>query len=210
MVVEKIAHVTAASRSFLDFVLDHAQVRTNVCTVQKFEEGYTLLSRTVPDYNLIFVRHGEATWVVDDHPVPLKRGDLILVPPAVRHHAFGPAGPMTLGSLHVEVTLPGGQNVFDVVQPPLVRHVVEESRLSRYLDQVIEEWDRPERAQAMLTMPSWARLVVLEMLRYDAGQGTLRQREIDPLVAGVLEEMNHRLVWFILLNDLVEWSGFSL
>lgn len=207
--MELTSPTTSATQPFLDFVLSHAQVRTNVCSCQISEDGYSLLSRTVPDYNLIFIRRGEVTWVVDDQPQILKRGDLILVPPAVQHHAHSPPVPVTLGSIHVHVTLPGGQNVFELLLPPLVRHVAGECRLSRYLDLVIDEWDRSDRTQTHLTMPSWGRLVVLELLRHDAGQGTLRQRSIDPLVAEVLDEMNRRLDRPTSLDDLAQWSGFS-
>jgi transcriptional regulator GlxA family with amidase domain len=58
-------------------------------------------------------------------------------------------------------------------------------------------------------MHSWARLVVLELLRYDAERGTLRQRSIDPLIAAVLEEMSHRIDQLTTLEDLARCSGFS-
>lgn len=207
--VKLTAPTTVATQPFLEFVLGHAQVKTNVCSCPTSEDGYALQPRTVPDYNLIFVRRGEVTWVVEDQEFPLRRGDLVLVPPAVRHHAHGPPKPVTLGSIHVEVTLPGGQNVFELLPPPRVRHMSEDSRLSRYLDQVISEWERPDWAQTMLTMSSWSRLVVLELLRHDMSMGTLRQCSIDPLVAQVLEEMNHRIDRPTTLDDLAKWSGYS-
>lgn len=207
--MELTSPTTPATQAFLDFVLHHAQMKTNVCSCQKFEDGYTLQPRIVNDYNLIFVRRGEVTWVMDQEPVRLQRGDLIVVPPGLRHHAYSPPAPVTFGSLHVEVSLPGGQNVFELLLPPRLRRIEDQSRLSRYLDQVIDEWDRPDWSQTHLTMPSWSRLVVMELLRYDAQQGTLRQRSIDPLVAEVLEEMNQRIGQPTTLEELARWSGFS-
>ena len=197
------------SRHFLDFVLNHAQVKTNVCSCQKFETGYTLLPRTVPDYNLIFMRRGTVVWVVDDVPYTLEPGDLILVPPAVKHHGYSKTKKITLGSLHVEVTLPGGQDVFDVTLLPPHRHVDAGTRLDGYLRDTVAEYERDDKSQTALTMPSWARLVVLELIRYDAEKGTLRQRPVDPLVAAVLEDLNQRIAEPTTLDWLSERSGFT-
>ena len=48
----------------VNYVLAHMSVKTNVCTFQKHECGYKLPSRTVTDYNLIFVTRGRVAWVV--------------------------------------------------------------------------------------------------------------------------------------------------
>lgn len=197
------------NQHFLDFILNHAQVKTNVCSCQKFETGYTLLPRTVSDYNLIFMRRGTVVWVVDDVPFTLQPGDLILVPPAMKHHGYSKTKKITLGSLHVEVTLPGGQDVFGVTLLPAHRHVDSGTRLDGYLRDVVGEYDRVDKAQTALTMSSWARLVVLELIRYDAEKGTLRQRPVDPLAAGVLEDLNHRVSEPTTLDWLSERSGFT-
>src|SRR5205814_2124789 len=70
---------------FLEFVLRQAQIKTNLCSCQSFEHGYTLEPRTVPDYNYIFCRRGVAVWEIDGDAIEIKPGDLVIVPPGVRH-----------------------------------------------------------------------------------------------------------------------------
>src|SRR5688500_413536 len=198
-----------ATQSLLDFVLRHARVTTNVCTRQKFETGYTLQPRTIPDYNLIFCRRGRVVWVIDGEPVELAPGDLVVVPPVVPHHGFSRTRRVTIGSIHVEVTLPGGQDVFGLLIPRRSRHVRPRERLDGYLRGAIGEWDRGDDTQALLTMPAWARLIVLELLRHDAAVGALTQRPVDPRVAEVLEELNRRVGRPTSLDELAEWAGYT-
>ncbi len=198
-----------AARPFVEFVLRNAQIKTNVCSRQKHEHGYTLAPRTVPDYNLIFVRRGKVVWVIGGKEFVLGPGDLVLVPPSVPHEGYSQARRITLGSIHVEVTLPGGQDVFCLLIPPPFRHVRPGTRLDDYLRGAVAEWDRGDETQTLLTMPGWARLIVLELLRHDAGLGLLTQRPIDPLVSKILDELNRRLSRATSLRDLAERSGYS-
>src|SRR5689334_323046 len=96
------------------YVLTHMSVKTNVCTFQKPAVGYTPPSRTVPDYNLIFVTRGHVVWVIAGVEYPLQPGGLVIVPPAVEHSAYSRTRRITLISTHVEATLPGGQDVFEL------------------------------------------------------------------------------------------------
>ena len=205
----KTVRPTPPPQPFVDFVLRNAQIGANVCSRQKVENGYMLAPRTVPDYNLIFVRRGKVMWVIDDHEFPLVPGDLVLVRPSVPHHAFSRTRRMTLGSIHVEVTLPGGQDVFDLLIPPTFRHVRAGTRLDQYLGGAIDEWDRGDESQTLLMMPGWARLIVLELLRHDADLGVLGQRPIDPLVSEVLDELNKHLNRSTSLDELARHSGYS-
>src|SRR5262249_13702521 len=107
----------------VNYVLTHMSVKTNVCSFQKHERGYVLPSRTVPDYNLIFVTRGRVVWVVAGVQYPLVDGGLVIVPPAVEHHAFCNTQRITLVSTHVEATLPGGQDVFQLLVPPRFQQV---------------------------------------------------------------------------------------
>jgi len=195
--------------AFLDFVLRQTRVKTNVCSRPQTENGYLLPSRTVPDYNFIWIERGRVVWVVEEAPRELGVGDLIIVPPGVVHHAHSITRRVTLGSIHVEAMLPGGQPVFELLVPPRVRSVKPASRLGQYLRAALSEWDRDDYAQTMLALASWATLVTLELLRYDAARGTLRQRAIDPLIAEMLDELNRRLDKPTNLDDLAQWSGFS-
>lgn len=184
------------------------RVTTQVCSRQRSENGYTLLLRTVPDYNYIFVTRGRVVWVVDGIEHMLNPGDLIVVPPGVPHRAYSCTKRVTLGSIHVLATLPGGQDVFEILVPPRCRSVTANSRLGRYLRMALTEWDRDDH-DAYLTMPAWGRLVTLELLRHDAAAGLLKQREMDPLIAELLDELWRRIDRVTTLAELAAWSGFT-
>src|SRR3954454_9248275 len=83
-------HSTTSSPSqpFLDHLLSQLRIDTFVCSHQTSETGYTLLPRTIDDYNYIFIRRGRAAWVIDSQPFEMRTGDLVLVPPGIRHHAM--------------------------------------------------------------------------------------------------------------------------
>lgn len=197
------------SEAFLNFVLSRARVTTQVCSRQKFETGYTLLPRTIPDYNFIFVRRGRVVWVVEGVEWLLLPGDLIVVPPNVMHSGHSLSQRMTLGSIHVNVTLPGGQDVFEMLVPPRHRAVKKGCRLDQYLAMATAEWDRSDSSATILTMPAWGRLVSLELLRHDAAAGLLKQRAVDPLVAELLDELTKRVSRPTSLDELAEWAGFT-
>ncbi|MFD2080620.1 AraC-type DNA-binding protein [Actinopolymorpha cephalotaxi] len=194
----------------LDFVLANAQIRAvgAMGSRQVRDNGYTLVRRTVPDYNLIFLRQGRVTWVLGDEPVPLAAGDLLVVPPGVPHHATPVSRRVVLGSLHVEATLAGGQDVFDLLRPPRVRTVRSGTRLAGHLRSAVAEWDRDPRL-TRLTLPAWAQLVTLELLVHDAELGLLRPRPVDPVVAWVLDELTERVGRRTTLDDLAGRFGFS-
>ncbi|GAA5013897.1 helix-turn-helix domain-containing protein [Actinopolymorpha pittospori] len=196
------------SPPFLDFVVANTQVRAVGGSRQVRDAGYTLVPRTVPDYNLIFVRRGRVTWVLGERTLPLRVGDLLVVPPGVPHSATSTTRRVVLGSLHVEATLTGGQDVFDLLRPPTLRAVRAGTRLDGYLRALITEWDRPAD-EVRLVLPAWARLVTLELLLHDAALGLLRPRPVDPVVADVLDELNTRLARRTSLAELAELSGFS-
>ncbi len=194
--------------SLLPFVLSHLRVTTQICSCQRSENGYGLSMRTVPDYNYIFVTRGRVVWVIDSVEHDLAPGDLIVVPPGVPHRAYSRTKRVTLGSIHVTATLPGGQDVFEILVPARRRWVKASSRLGRYLRMALSEWDRGDR-DAYLTMPAWGRLVTLELLRHDDAAGLLRQREMDPLIAELLDELRRRIDRVTTLADLARWSGFT-
>ena len=43
----------SAPQALIGYVLKHMAVRTNLCSLQTHEHGYSLPSRTVHDYNFI-------------------------------------------------------------------------------------------------------------------------------------------------------------
>lgn len=196
------------SRPLLDLALNHAQITTNLCSKQEWN-SYLLPGRTCPDYNYIFVRRGRVVWTVRDEACVLEAGDFAVIPPATWHHASSHGKPVLLGSIHVDVTMPGGTDLFQLLVPGLVRRVDTGSRLDRYLDGFFAEWDRDDTRMRDAVLQSWARLVTLELLYHDAERDLLRQRPIDPLVAALLEELSADPARRRTLADLEAWSGFS-
>ena len=183
-------------------------VSTHVCSFQKHDHGYTLPRRTVPDYNYIFVTRGTVVWVVEGQEFPLGAGDLVIVPPEIEHHAYSLKRRITLISIHVTATLPGGQDAFALLCPPRFQHVPSRSPLDRYLRGAEAEYRRPA-SEAVHMQQFWAQLVTHEIFRSNAKLGLLRYRSADPLIAGMLEDLERRIAEPVTLEALAERSGFS-
>jgi len=203
--------------SFLPYVLRHMAVKFAYGSRQHFETGYTLEPRTLLTYNFIHITRGRVVWVVDGVKHPLTSGSLIIVPPGHPHSGYGETKRMTLGSLHVHVTLPGGVDVFELLRPALVRNVPADSHLDRLLRAANDEYLRTE-AEHRLTLPHYAALVVQELCRHDARVGLLDCRVAQAgasgaadagLVLGILKELDEKLDRQITLDDLAKRSGFS-
>jgi AraC-like DNA-binding protein len=197
------------SDPLLHYVLQHMSVKTNVCTRQKFETGYVLGKRTVPDYNFIYVIRGEVDWVIDRRPWRLKPGHLVIVPPSVEHYAQNSTRKITLGSTHVEAHLPGGQDVFSLLQPPRFQKVRSQSWLDIYLRGFIREFDRSNEIEEQFILPCWGELITRELFRDNGERGLLKPRIAEPLVATLLEEMDRRISKPVTLAELARISGFS-
>lgn len=203
------ASAAADAAPLLHFVLRQAKVKTNVCTRQIFSTGYELPRRTVHDYNLIYITKGKVTWVIDQTPYPLSPGDLVIVPPGVQHHAFSQTRKIDLSSLHLEVTLPGGQDVFSLLSPPVFQHVAATSRLASYLAGFTREFVRRDPFMTPLVNPGWGRLIGLELLWHDAKLNLLTHRTIEPLITQILAELDSRLKEDVTLESLASWAGYS-
>ncbi len=200
---------SGAVSAFVEFVIHHLQVKTNVCTRQHSDSGYRLEPRTVTDHNLIFVTRGRVVWVMDGREVPLGRGDLLLVPPAFPHRAHSLTAGVSLYSIHVEASLPGGQDVFSLLNPPQVRAVERGRRLDAYLRGAAMEWRRADQTLLRLMLSHWSRLIVPEMLLEDARRGMLRPRPIDPIVAEMLEQLPRHISHPTALSDLARQAGYT-
>lgn len=196
------------SNALVQFVLRHARVETFGCSRQSTESGYSLVRRTVPDYNLIFVTRGRPVWVLGDDPIHLKPQSLLIVPPGVSHHGYSETDRVTLLSLHVRATLPGGQDAFEVLELPRTQRVKRNGRLDRYLrgalDEFVGQLPRHDRL-----MSGWCHLVVMEMLDDSARRGQRTPRAIDPLVGELLDELARRIGQPTTLDDLAAFTGFS-
>lgn len=204
-----MAPAATASDSLVDYALRHVRVKTNVCSRQKWETGYALEPRAVPDYNLIYCTRGRPVWVIGGVEHPLSPGRLVIVPPKVRHHAYCRTRRVTIGSIHVEATLPSGADVFALLRPPIDHAFTAGSRLDTYLRAALDEYDRPAQRDTMLMLPSFARLVVIELLRQARERGTLDPRPIDPVVARVLEELPSHVGRPVMLDELASRAGYT-
>jgi len=194
---------------FVHYVLRQMSVKTNFCSRQRHEHGYTLPHRTVTDYNLIYVTRGRVVWVIDGKSWPMQVGGLVIVPPNIEHHAFCQTQRITLDSVHVEVSLPGGQDVLGLLNPPHFQKVPKGSRLDLYLRGIDGEFDRDSESETRLMLPGWAELIVRELIRHDAETGLLQPRMADPLVATILNELDKRMTQPVTLSELAVFSGFS-
>ncbi len=206
-----MANQPAASppSAMVDFVLRTMQVKTHVCTCQRHEHGYLLKPRRVRDYNLLFVTRGRPIWIIDSKRHEMQPQRLLVVRPGEPHRAICRTRRLTLLSLHVEAHLPGGGDVFDLLPPPRLQAVWPSSRLDRYLRGAIDEFSRPDPQRIGLMMRSWARLVVLELFADNAARRLLAHRQVDPLIAAVLEELTRHLDQPPALDDLAAWAGYS-
>lgn len=202
-------HSAQSPSALVNYVLTHMSVKTNVCSFQKHENGYTLPSRTVPDYNLIFVTRGRVVWVIAGVEYPLTPGGLVIVPPTVEHHAYSYTKRVTLVSTHVEAMLPGGQDVFQLLVPPRYQKVERDCPFDQYLRGSAREYERQVGSETATMLPHWSQLIARELFRHDAKLGLLHYRPADPLIAGVLEEIERRVAQPITLDDLARRSGFS-
>lgn len=201
------------SSPLVDYVLRHMRVKTNVCTRQRWEHGYTLEPRTVTDYNLIYVTRGRVVWVIEGVDHVLTPGKLVLVPPHVPHRGYSKTRRVTLGSIHVEATLPGavsgGQDVFALLRPSRDHTFTKGTPLDRYLRAALDEFDRPSPWDTILMLQSWSRLIVIELLRQAHERNLLAPRPIDPVVARILAELPGHIARPVSLNELAEHAGYT-
>ena len=199
----------AKHSAIVNYVLHQIHVKTNVCSLQKVETGYVLNRRRVLDYNFIFVTRGRVIWQVDGCDYPLGNGDIIRVPPNVMHQAWSLTKRVTLASFHVEARLPGGQDVFALLNPPMMQSVVQSSRLDFYLRGAMEEYERPTFEDTYATLKHWSALMVPEYIRYHDALGLLKPRSVDPLVNTVLAYLDQHIHAPMTLKTLSKYAGVS-
>ena len=163
----------------------------------------------MPHHNLIFITRGRAVWVVDDKQTHLSADEFVIVPPNTPHHAYSQTKRLTLLSLHIAATLPGGQDLFDLLTPTMHQRVEPNSYLHRYLHMATQEYDRDDDEDARLVLGEWTRLIVLELLADNAQRGLLSAQPADPIVTEVMHELNAHFDQPTRLEDLAAWAGFS-
>lgn len=194
--------------SLLNFISAHTHLTTFTCSRQSTRHGYRLHQRVINDYNLIFVTRGRPVWVIDGQPIELSPQSLLIVPPHVKHQGHSKTQRVTLLSLHMLATLPGGQDVFELISLPRLQQVAAGGRLDGYLRGAMNEFDGegPRRAGIMA---GWVHLVFLELLHDNAQQGLICGKPLDPVVADMLEELNKRVAAPTRLDDLAQLAGYS-
>lgn len=200
------------SAGLIDSVLARARIKTNVCTRQRRQNGYTLQRREVTDYNLIYVLRGGAVWAIGSEDMPLRPNDLLIVPPHVSHRGYSTTRRVDLLSVHVEATLPGGQDVFGLLRPPPVRRVISGGALERYLDAFGLEFTNKNDTFPPSARPlqeGWGRLIALQLLREDAELGLLEPTELNPLITETMRYLAERIAEPITLDELCRHTGYS-
>ena len=193
----------------LSFALRHAVITGFIGSRQETRtNSYRLAPRTVPDYNLIYVWTGTARWVVADTAHDLPSGELLVVPPGVRHHGTSRSQHLIFGSVHVLAELPGGRDCFTLFAIPRQRSVQAGSTLDRMFRMAMEEYLPGEDAAAPM-IGHWSVLIMKELLRHDAAAGLLAISGLDPLVASLLSYLESRLHEPPSLAQLARHAGYS-
>lgn len=193
----------------VDYVLRQMRVKVGVCTRQKWETGYTLASRVLRDYNYIYVTRGRVVWEIAGNAITMKPGTLVLVCPGLRHRGYALTKQLTFVSVHVEATLPGGQDVFTLLPPPAVIKVAADSPLDRYFRGALDEFARSEPRDIRLSMPGWAHLITLEFIRAAAAGNLLQSRPASPVIAQVLDYLHQPQNGNITLATLADHAGYT-
>jgi AraC-like DNA-binding protein len=205
----RVAPAALSLDAVVAFVLQHVRVKTNVCSRQIHEHGYTLERRTLSDYNFIYTTRGRLVWVMDGQEVELEPYRLLLVPPGLAHSGFSRTRQISFVSVHVEPILPGNQDAFALLRPARTRDLPPGCPLDRYLRGAMAEFDRGSSSDEHLMLRSWGRLATLELFRHDAAHGLLTHAVADPLIAAVLTELQARLDRPTRLDDLAHLTGYS-
>ncbi len=196
------------STTLLTHVLDCMRVRTFMCSRQQHEHGYSMARRIIRDWNFIYVTRGLPVWVVGEEAFPLKPYELILVPPGIPHHATCRSEQVTLGSLHVTITLPNGQDVFQLLGPPHRQTIIPGSRFDLYFRSFMNEFDRPVEERKQM-FPGWAHLITRELFRDNDARHLLQPRTADPVVIDVLTFIKRHLDKPLTLDALATHAGYS-
>jgi AraC-like DNA-binding protein len=206
---QRADNLAPATAQVVDFVLENAKVRTNLCSKQVGNAGYELAERTVPDYNLIFNTRGRLVWVIQGHAHVMEPGEMVIVPPGVKHSGHSQTRRMGLGSLHFEMTLAGGQDAMEILVLPREMRFGNDARMRGYLAMFMKEFERKSRRETEQALPGWGELISRELVRKAAREGTLMQRSLDGVVVMLLEEITRRIHEPTTLEDLSRIAGFS-
>lgn len=197
-------HHTALVRS----VIKHMQVQVVQGSWQHHRNGYRMDQRVISFHNVIHVMQGRAVWVLDDQPITLDPGDLLIVPPSLPHHAYSETKRVSLGSYHLKAQLPGGRNIFNLLQLPLLRRLPADSRLEQILRLAAHEYKQP-LPDAKPPLQAWGWLILAQLIAVDHAAGRLDPQPLDPIVAQLLDELEDSVASPPTLDELAEHAGYS-
>jgi AraC-like DNA-binding protein len=195
--------------SLVDYITQQAQVRTFGGSMQKHEHGYTMERRVIPDYNLLFVTRGRVVWDVAGHCHELVPQSLLLVPPGPEHHAYSLTKRLTLLSVHIRATLPGGVDLLELLKPQPLICVPRNSRLDGYLRGLLADYQGKSLFPNRNLLNGWTQLIAHAYLGIAAVNTVLAGRVIDPIIIAILEKLNENYAQMITLDQIAQWVGYT-
>lgn len=196
-------------QTLVEYIARHGQVQSLNGSLQKHEHGYTMDSRKIDDYNLIFVTRGRVVWDIDHVPYTLGPQDMVMVPPGPHHHAYSLTQRVTLLSIHLRVTLPGGVDVLQLLKPDPLQHVSRNSRLDRYLRGLLADYEGQSICPRQELLPGWTSLIAHEFLFTAAASGRLSMQLMDPVIGELLDKLNDQMACPLTLDDIAHWAGYT-
>ncbi|MAX24568.1 MAG: hypothetical protein CMJ19_08690 [Phycisphaeraceae bacterium] len=198
-----------AKPTLVDYITQQAQVRTIGGSMQRHEQGYTMEKRVVPDYNLLFVTRGRAVWEIEGQRHELTPQSLLLVPPGPKHHAYSLTKRLTLLSIHMVATLPGGINVFELLEPQPLMTVAKNTRLDGYLRGLLADYQGKSLFPRIDLLDGWTQLIVHEYLYDLAADVDIAKRWVDPMIMTLVDKLHESYAKPITLENIASWAGYT-
>lgn len=191
-------------------VAEYLSVETLVCTVQDRSAGYELEPRTLQDHNFIYVDRGRVVWQIEGTEYPAVDGDLLRVPRHLPHFAWSTTPVVRVISIHVLPILPGGQDAFDLVRPPVQLAGIGQSELAEWFRMAARHLTGARPSQyARRLMAGYGHLVTHGYLAEAETRGELQPLTLDPIVQEILAWIHGSVETPLTLEDLARHAGYS-
>ena len=198
------------TRSLPRVVADYLSVETRVCTVQDRSAGYSLDPRTLHDHNFIYVDQGRVVWQINGTDYPARTGDLLRVPRHLPHLAWSTTQTVRVISIHVYPYLPGGQDAFDLVRPPILLPEIGDTELADWFRMTRRHLTSGQPSEhGKRFMPGYGHLVTHGYLVEAETRGELQPLTLDPVVQEVLAWVHRSVETPLSLDKLAAHAGFS-
>lgn len=184
-------------------------------TVNEFHcpPEWRVLPRTLSDFTFWIVRDGRGELCCADQTYPMDAGDLLLVPPEVRHWAtHDPSRPLWVVTAHFMPVLTAGgpRPLMPEALPPVRRHLIDPQVFDAYFARLL--------ASRALQPPAWQMLaralylvLLAELCREDmeARMTTANRWNCYPVIAQVLLKLEAGGRYFVHPRALATACGFS-